>query len=311
MNKIGWTGETVNPGIHGCKEVSPACLNCYAAKMAHRLSAMGVYPEGITTKRVSGVHWTGRVLTDASRIKPAFAKLPKRKPTLVFVTSMADLFHPDVPDEFIGLVFDAMRDSIHTFQVLTKHTKRMADWSRRMTNGGYAYARTERHRHWWWPKNVWAGTTVEDQKRADERVPHLLRVPAEVRFLSCEPLLGPLDLTPWLNPEAACGRCEVDCPECPLHRAVVVDSDFDPIGGTHPCRVVHQVITGCESMGGKRPGRPTDIEWVRGLRDQCSEAGTAFFLKQLVVDGKVTAAPELDGRQWLQFPTTMARSEAA
>jgi protein gp37 len=152
-------------------------------RMAHRQVAMGNYPEGITKVTRAGVVWTGLVETDESKISPAFRKLPKTKPARVFVTSMADLFHADVPDRFIDATFDEMIARPHlTFQVLTKRIERVPRWY-------------EARRHAMkWPDNVWMGATVEDQRRADERIPHLLRVPARTRFLSCEALLGPIDL---------------------------------------------------------------------------------------------------------------------
>ena len=178
---IEWTDHTLNPGIYGCQEVSPACANCYAAAMARRLAGMGqgAY-EGVA--RQGG--WTGEVRVDFDRIKPAFDALPKRKPARVFVTSMSDLFHPDVPASFIDRVFREMEARPHlTFQVLTKRPEHMVSWWR-WTDGDFA-----------WPTNVWAGTTVEDQRRADERIPELLEVPAAVRFLSCETLLGRIDIS--------------------------------------------------------------------------------------------------------------------
>ena len=180
LTSIEWTDRTLNPGVYGCQIASPACQHCYAAALAHRLQRMGQPAYGgLTEKRDGIVRWTGEVRVDYDAIAPTFAKLPRSKPTRVFVTSMADLFHADVPFDFVDRVFDEMRRRPHvTFQVLTKRTARMAE---------FAEARG-------WPRNAWAGSTVEDQRRADERIPHLRRVPAVVRFLSMEPLLGPVDL---------------------------------------------------------------------------------------------------------------------
>lgn len=234
-NPILWTDHTVNPGIYGCEEVSPACANCYAASMAHRLSAIGVYPDGITTRRTSGVHWSGVVRVNYAAIATAFAKLPKRKPARVFVTSMADLFHADVPEAFHDAVFAEMESRPNlTFQVLTKRPERMARYATSIE----------------WPANVWAGTTVEDQRRADDRIPHLLRVPAGVRFLSMEPLLGAVDL------------------------AFTCFNGADSFG-TMPG--IHWVITGGESGAKARPSHP---DWFRSIRDACAAAGVAFHFKQ-------------------------------
>ncbi len=118
--------------------------------------------------------------------------------------------------------------------------------------------------------NVWLGVTAESQREADRRLPLLCRTPAACRFVSAEPLLGPVDLSPWLG-------------------------------------AVSWVIAGCESAPGKRLGkRPTDAAWLRGLRDQCAAAGVAFWLKQLVVDGKLVELPTLDGRVWTERPAADA-----
>lgn len=192
LSSIGWTDITWNPGIYGCREVSRACLNCYAAKMAHRLVAMGHYPPGITTKRASGVHWSGHV--EVADEPTNLHHLPKKKPARVFVTSMSDLFHPDVPDNFIRAVFMEMKNRPHlTFQVLTKRPERiLAFWRAWIEDQAI---------NWPWPSNVWIGCTIEGQDQ-DDRLLHLVQVPARVRFVSCEPLMGPLDLSLWMRPIA-------------------------------------------------------------------------------------------------------------
>lgn len=279
---IEWTDHTLNPGIYGCTEVSPACANCYAATMAHRLSAMGVYPEGITEKKAAGIGWSGKVIVDYDRIGLAFDKLPKRKPARVFVTSMSDLFHEDVPFEFVGRVFEEMAARPHlTFQVLTKRPERMKHflgpirptpgcvdcYTSRAVCGrcrGTAVLRPNRGRGW--PSNVWAGTTVEDQKRADERIPHLLRVPAPVRFLSCEPLAGAVNLASYLEDTSDDSAGDVwGMP--PGH----ADEEHQFLRG------IQWVIAGGESGPKARPSNPA---WFRSLRDQCAEAGVPFFFKQ-------------------------------
>lgn len=278
-SSIEWTDLTLNPGIYGCHEVSPACAHCYAAKMAKRLVEMGKpgyvdHPE-IVTRRPSGWHWSGEVRTSAERIPAAFAGLPKglkrlesgSRPWRCFVTSMADVFHQDVPGEFIEAVFREMASRPHIqFQLLTKRTSRMRDW---------ALARSQS-----WPANVWAGTTVENQEEARRRVPALVEVPAGIRFLSCEPLLGELELTEWL--------CE---------------------------GLIHWVIGGGES--GHR-ARPSDPLWFRKLRDDCARSEVPFHFKQwgeyapsaddslgVVKLGKKTAGRELDGAFHDGFPASM------
>ncbi len=174
---IEWTEATWNPTT-GCDRTSPGCDNCYALTLAKRLKAMGVpryQNEG--DERTSG---PGFRLT----VHPDLLEAPRRwrEPRLVFVNSMSDLFHDDVSDEFIRAVFEVMRDTPrHTFQVLTKRSKRLARLAP----------------HLEWPKNVWMGVSVENA-RYRFRVDHLRQVPAAVRFISAEPLLGPLgkiDLT--------------------------------------------------------------------------------------------------------------------
>jgi protein gp37 len=250
LTSIAWTDHTLQPGIYGCTEASPGCGRCYAAVMAHRLAGMGQEAyAGLTRKTANGVHWNGIVRVDPERLAVAFDSLPKLRRARVFVTSMSDVFHPDVPTWFQGELFRQMAARPHlTFQVLTKHPAHMATFGQDLLE---------------WPRNVWAGTTIEDQVRADYRAPALLEVPACVRFVSAEPLLGSVNLRPWL-------------------------------------KGIQWLIAGCES-GPKR--RPLDLGWVRDLRDQCAKNGTAFFLKQLVNDaGRVEEVPVLDGVRHHVFP---------
>lgn len=163
MTKIEWTEQTWNP-VTGCAKVSAGCKHCYAERMTKRLQAMGQpnYVNGFTVT-------THEHMLDVP--------LKRKKPTMYFVCSMSDLFHEDVPTEFILRVFDTMRATPHTYQVLTKRHKRMAEIAQRID----------------WPANVWAGASIESQWHVG-RMSALLQVPARVRFLSCEPLLGPLTL---------------------------------------------------------------------------------------------------------------------
>jgi protein gp37 len=166
QSNIEWTEMTWNP-VTGCTKVSQGCKNCYAERMARRLHAMGAerYRNGF------GV-----------TLHPDLVDLPRawRKPRKVFVNSMSDLFHDDVPIEFIQRIFDTMNVCPHhTFQILTKRSGRLVDVASRLP----------------WPRNVWMGVSVENAEVID-RVHDLARVPAAVRFLSCEPLIGPLDNLP-------------------------------------------------------------------------------------------------------------------
>lgn len=168
-SNIEWTELTWNP-VTGCIKVSQGCKNCYAERMAKRLKAMGSerYADGFKPT----LHWD---LVDTP--------LAWRKPRLVFVNSMSDLFQEDVPETFIRRVFQTMvACPQHTFQILTKRSERLRELAARLP----------------WPDNVWMGVSVEDARVLD-RAFHLAAIPAAVRFLSCEPLIGPLDDLPLKN----------------------------------------------------------------------------------------------------------------
>lgn len=171
-SRIEWTEATWNP-VTGCDRVSPGCDNCYALTLARRLKAMGAEKyQGDGDPRTSGPGF-------AVTIHPASLDQPRRwrAPRTVFVNSMSDLFHAKVPAAFVRDVFDVMVETPqHTYQVLTKRPLRAARLAERLP----------------WPPNVWLGVSIENMDLA-HRVEHLRRVPAAVRFLSCEPLLGPLD----------------------------------------------------------------------------------------------------------------------
>ena len=174
---IEWTDVTWNP-TRGCTRVSPGCENCYAERLAHRQNYPGGAYEGLTRSTSRGPVWTGVVRLVDDQLE---APLRWRRPRRVFVNSMSDLFHEKLSDAQIEKIFSVMRDAPrHTYQILTKRTQRMAEWSERYTDliGPH----------------VWLGTSVEDQERVDERIPWLKKSRAEIRFLSCEPLLGPLKM---------------------------------------------------------------------------------------------------------------------
>lgn len=169
---IEWTEATWNP-TRGCSRVSPGCQNCYAERLAHRMSGPGGAYEGLTKTIHSGPTWTGAVrLIEAEIDRP----LHWRKPRLVFVNSMSDLFHDAVAETDIRRLLETMGEAHwHTFQILTKRAERLAALAPRLP----------------WPRNVWMGVSVESADYV-ERIDHLRAVPAAVRFLSLEPLLGPL-----------------------------------------------------------------------------------------------------------------------
>jgi protein gp37 len=230
--KIQWTDSTWNP-VRGCTKVSPGCKNCYAERFAERWRGIPGHPfeQGFDV-----------------RLVPEALDLPLRwkKPRRVFVNSMSDLFHPDVPDEFIARVFGTMtRAPQHVFQVLTKRADRMRDWVTRFP--GLCF-------------NVWLGVSVENQATADERIPELLATPAAIRFLSCEPLLGPVELP---MPKIMVGF--------PRH----ITRDRRAIGAP---LTLHWVIVGGESGPG---ARPCHTDWIRSVVEQCKAAGVPVFVKQL------------------------------
>ena len=281
-SKIEWTDATWNP-IRGCSRVSEGCRNCYAERVAARFSGPGMPYEGLIKfgkpSSVRDPRWSGEV-----RMVPEHLAAPLRwrRPRRVFVNSMSDLFHESLTNEQIAAVFGVMAATPrHTYQVLTKRTKRMRawfEWARRdfteqqrgiasapntfraMLDAAFEVlgqpskpvldAAWRAHDDDVWPlPNVWLGVSVENQAAADERIPELLATPAAVRWISAEPLLGPVDFAA-ASPNA---------------RSLVEDLDW--------------IVAGCESGPG---ARPCDVAWLRSLRDQCKTAGVAFFLKQAV-----------------------------
>jgi protein gp37 len=276
VSKIEWTDETWNP-IAGCSKVSPGCTNCYAEKMAGRLEAMGQAKyAGLTVLQGSHRVWTGKIAFDEQAL---LAPLKRKKPTRYFVNSMSDLFHEHVTDEQIDRVFAVMAlCPQHTFQVLTKRPERMLKyltptWSNYQPANVYDAADAIStdfidREHTLWPlPNVWLGVSVESQKYADERIPLLLQTPAAVRFISAEPLLGPVDLKHIFDSTAPFGAGAF-CNS--LNGAYLELGIFD---GPH----LDLAIVGGESGPRARPMHP---DWARSLRDQCEAAGVAFFFKQ-------------------------------
>jgi protein gp37 len=266
-SSIEWTQATWNP-VTGCTEVSEGCDHCYAKTFAERWRGTPGHPyeQGFDLKL-----WPERL------------SLPKRwrKPRRVFVNSMSDLFHDDVPDDFIVRAFDTMANTRrHTYQVLTKRPGRMASFMRRYTAGEFGPHAPESVPVGVLP-NVWLGTSVETQKWADVRIPKLLETPAAVRFLSCEPLLGPLDLSDWL-PTAAHPRERLKA-----GRPYVVRSRL------------HWVIVGGESGP---HARPMQVEWARQLHNQAEAAGVAFFFKHWGGRTPKAGGRLLDGRTWDEYP---------
>jgi protein gp37 len=302
MSNIEWTDETWNP-VTGCDKVSQGCKNCYAEKMHKRLGGMG--------QEKYSKPFLGNVLTHEDELmKPYQWKKGKR----IFVNSMSDLFHKDVPFEFIVQVYTIMVNTPrHTYQVLTKRSDRLLEfynWYKSMLPAEYVSQYTS-------AKNIWVGVSCEDQKTVDERVPYLLQVPAAIRFLSCEPLLERIDITAFGS-------------NLPLDGKII---EWRKPGKYYEGPKIHWVIAGGESGSKARPMHP---DWIRFLRQQCEESNTPFFFKQwgewidnqnmprqYIAEnnlkrhvfesgyfstevwklGKSKTGNTIDGKQYLQFPT--------
>jgi protein gp37 len=290
---IEWTDATWNV-IYGCSRVSPGCENCYAETFTHRFSGQkGHRMEGLTVLRKSGPSWTGKITLAPDRLDQP---LRWQRPRMIFVNSLSDVFHKDVPFEFVAAMFGVMGlAQDHTFQILTKRHERMVEFyewmvtasaKRNMTPFQFCLRVMEKkapditipgelyqgHVALNWPlDNVWMGVSVEDQERCEERIPYLQQVPAAVRFLSMEPMVGEVN-------------------------------DLDLAG-------IHWVILGGESGPGSRPMNP---EWVRYVRDRCDEEGVPFFMKQwgqhdadgIKAKSKKDNGCALDGIDHKEWPVT-------
>ena len=263
--KIEWAEETWNP-ITGCTPVSEGCEHCYARRMAQRLAGRYGYPKEDPFR--PGV------------FHPDKLDLPYSwgRPRHVFVCSMGDLFHVGVTQEHINAVLNTVSNALrHRFLFLTKRPERMAlgiaAWRKAEFEGRFSTGATMREQGA--NERMWLGVTAENQKRADERIPVLLKIPAAVRFVSLEPLLGPVDLRE--------GRYWIDS-----RRQLAIDVGLGHLGADNP--MLGFVIVGAETGPG---ARPMDLDWARQVRDQCQEAGVPFFFKK-DSDGN----RELDGRLW-------------
>jgi protein gp37 len=273
---IEWTDATWQP-ITGCSIVSPGCTNCYAMKLAGTRLKHHPSRAGLTQDSKAGPVWTGEVRFNEQWLdQPLRWKRPRR----IFVCAHGDLFAEGVPDVWIDRVFAVMALAPqHTFQVLTKRAERMRAWfspetSYRTGDGSFSRGSivaglvgehdASAPFHAWPLPNVWLGVSVEDQARADERIPLLCETPAVTRFISAEPLLGPINL----------GRAM-------LHYPSIARLDW--------------VISGGESGP---HARGACLAWYRSIRDQCQAAGVAYFHKQ---NGEYIDADEwLDAEMRLQ-----------
>lgn len=269
--KIEWCTDVWNP-VRGCTKISPGCAHCYAETFSERFRGVKDHPyeQGFDLRLVP---------------EKLTVPLKWKRPRMIFVNSMSDLFHEDVPDSYIDKVFAVMKlCPQHTFQILTKRSDRM----RAYVTDGIRNGRGE-HTDMYitraiyeiaegrgctsefldsvvgvdngWPKNAWAGTSVENKKHGLPRIEHLRQTPAAVRFLSIEPLLEDLGVI-----------------------------DLTGIGW---------VIVGGESGHG---ARPMEADWATSIRDQCVSAGVPFFFKQWGGVRKKIAGRELEGKLWDEMP---------
>lgn len=352
LNRPGTKPATWNP-VRGCTRVSEGCVNCYAEVMAARFSDPGQWGHGFaeTVRKPGGGavrRWTGKVaLIEEMLTEP----LRWRNPRTIFANSTSDLFHEKLPDEAIDRIFAVMAlCPQHTFLILTKRPERMR-----------AYMVPDRPVRWFeivddemalaheWPHdglvrdmrflpNVWLGVSAEDQATADERISLLLETPAAVRFVSAEPLLGPIDLGNLYHAETMTDALDgmSETPVYPRGEGYVA---IDPTYKHHA--KLDWIIVGGESGRNARPMHP---DWARSIRDQCQAAGVAFFFKQwgewarweprfpavdvvylddeggqhnnpasagaggdpMVKVGKKKAGRLLDSREWNEFPEVRA-----
>lgn len=304
-NDDGSAGRTWNV-VTGCDKISSGCDHCYAENIARRFAGGPGFPNGFAV---------------TPHLERLTDPLKWRKPTRVFVNSMSDMFHAEIPDDLIAKMFAVMAATPqHTYQILSKRHGRM----RSLLNSGAfgdlvtkEVLRLDKSKlpggvQTWLAEhfmalrahgapmaplpNVHLGVSVEDQHWADIRIPALLDTPAAVRFISAEPLLGPLNIfgidhgaheRDWDGGDWICLDCSTE--ECQV--AWRIADDRNP--------GIAWIIAGAESGPG---ARPMNVDWVRSLRDQCTRVGAAFFYKQDAKNGKKIPTPELDGKVWVEMP---------
>lgn len=279
MNRtsIDYLTHSWNPIAMRCTRESPGCANCWHLAMAKRLAANPALPEAERAAYAGG--------HPVLRVHELEAPLHLRQPAVIGVQFMGDLFHESVSNEAIQEVFSIMGDEAawqHKFLLLTKRPERIQAWDDWMDA-----TRSIAEPGTWWPRNVWLGVSCENQATADERIPHLLRTPAALRWVSLEPLLGEVRLTAI---QTAPGRPLKDHPNtifAPLGNALRKPPPPKPgytiFSAGWPG--LDWVVVGCES-GPKR--RPCKIEWVRSVVEQCRDANVPCFVKQIPdADGDV------------------------
>lgn len=322
--KIQWTDATWNP-LRGCSRVSAGCMNCYAEKQAARFSYNGVghhAGSSDTEEKAPGQYnglirdgkWNGQVRLIEDRL---LDPLRWKKPRKIFVNSMSDLFHENIPDEWIDRIFAVMALAPqHTFQVLTKRPERMMEYLQRLCCDEFYYERLicelenlnlEDRCEWLSEQsvpfaNVWLGVSVEDQKSAEERIPLLLQTPAAIRFVSYEPALGPVDFSYHgakglaVYREAETVREQVGSGRYPWQIFNRPGRGMVRFGGSQ----LDWIIVGGESGSGARRFDPA---WARSVVRQCKTASVPVFVKQMGSDAQTsheTLAPGEDP-YWTKF----------
>lgn len=249
---IEWTDATWNPTT-GCTKVSSGCENCYAERIANRL-----HSETYTRKLPVVDSAENRSDPFAVRLWPDRLNIPRswEEPRHIFVNSMSDLFHKDIPEDYVRQCFEVMLDvDRHVYQILTKRPVRAARFVNNKHSDLFDFGKL--------PEHIWIGTSVENQE-VDYRIRHLLQVKAEVRFLSCEPLIGPLELA-----------------------------------GTGFGEGIHWVIVGGESGPGHRDMRR---EWVQSIQQECERKRVPFFFKQWGGYTPKANGRMLNGTEWNEMP---------
>ena len=280
-SKIEWTDRSDWNPVRGCTRVSPGCGGpgeqggCYAEGMAARFSKPSMWGHGFAEMQDGKPRWTGKVELQEDRLR---MPLSWRKPAKVFPNSTSDFFHEALPDGDIDKLFAVMALCPHlTFQIPTKRAERMRQWFASVDRADHVglamLTLVDRipygHRRVPWPlPNVWLGVSAERQQEADERIPQLLKTPAAVRFVSAEPLLGPIDFMMLKS-----GDLVIDALQGCAGTSIG-DGEYD---GAQPCAKLDWMIVGGESGPGARPMHP---QWARSIRDQCAVAGVPLFFKQ-------------------------------
>jgi protein gp37 len=266
--EIRWTTLTWNPAS-GCTPISPGCKFCYARQLAENKRGTPAFPNGFDLQL---------------RPHKLYEPLKVKDPSLIFVNSMSDLFLDRIDDDYRDKVVDVIASTPqHQYQVLTKRHDNLLRYSKRRKL----------------PANFWAGVTVEDQKRADLRIPDLVQVDVPVRFVSVEPALGLVNIRPWVNGKN--NRFGGDGIQWAI---------WGGESGNHLMQQKWRDLRGCASRDerGKWSPRADRMGWPRALRDACVESGVPLFFKQWGGARPTSAGHDLDGRRWEQFPAVPSKA---